>query len=242
MTQPLLNQSGIDEATMRGAFASTYPFIPWDRRFSCEDWAHKARLFEGTWAAATATERARCCGIIFGQCASDNVAQRTVDAIRGTPGRKRQRAPEPVSAWAPAECAPVALSELSGDAEAMTAQLMAVLPDLGGSVGADCHRESVRSALSIIIWVMLAKGQAVTYQSLGGLLVDPQELSRMAETLPHGAVRSAALALIWGYDQPGTGEFDAAKFNAVIGAVTGRVTAMAMALRAACPARHAPEA
>jgi hypothetical protein len=26
-------------------------------------------------------ERKRCCSIIFGQCSSDNVAQRTVDAI-----------------------------------------------------------------------------------------------------------------------------------------------------------------
>lgn len=28
-------------------------------------------------------ERERCCQIVFGQCGSDNVAQRTVDAIRG---------------------------------------------------------------------------------------------------------------------------------------------------------------
>jgi hypothetical protein len=33
--------------------------------------------------AAVAAERERCCGIVFGQCDSDNVAQRTVDAIRG---------------------------------------------------------------------------------------------------------------------------------------------------------------
>ena len=31
---------------------------------------------------ALAKERERCIGIIYGQCGSDNVAQRTVDAIR----------------------------------------------------------------------------------------------------------------------------------------------------------------
>jgi hypothetical protein len=30
---------------------------------------------------AKEAERKRCCSIIFGQCSSDNVAQRTVDAI-----------------------------------------------------------------------------------------------------------------------------------------------------------------
>ena len=33
-------------------------------------------------AEAVLAERDRCCAIIFGQCGSDNVAQRTVDAIR----------------------------------------------------------------------------------------------------------------------------------------------------------------
>lgn len=28
-------------------------------------------------------EQERCCGLVFGHCGSDNVAQRTVDAIRG---------------------------------------------------------------------------------------------------------------------------------------------------------------
>lgn len=28
-------------------------------------------------------ERERCCTIVYAQCSSDNVAQRTVDAIRG---------------------------------------------------------------------------------------------------------------------------------------------------------------
>jgi hypothetical protein len=30
-----------------------------------------------------AKEQDRCCAIVFSQCESDNVAQRTVDAIRG---------------------------------------------------------------------------------------------------------------------------------------------------------------
>jgi len=30
-----------------------------------------------------AKEQERCCSIVFAQCESDNVAQRTVDAIRG---------------------------------------------------------------------------------------------------------------------------------------------------------------
>jgi hypothetical protein len=32
--------------------------------------------------AAIAAEREACCSIVYGQCGSDNVAQRTVDAIR----------------------------------------------------------------------------------------------------------------------------------------------------------------
>ena len=31
-----------------------------------------------------AAERERCCSIVFGMCESDNVAQRTVDAIRAS--------------------------------------------------------------------------------------------------------------------------------------------------------------
>lgn len=34
-------------------------------------------------AKATQQEQDRCCAIVFGQCESDNVAQRTVNAIRG---------------------------------------------------------------------------------------------------------------------------------------------------------------
>ena len=32
--------------------------------------------------AAVTAEREACCKIVYGQCESDNVAQRTVDAIR----------------------------------------------------------------------------------------------------------------------------------------------------------------
>ena len=34
-------------------------------------------------AKVTQQEQDRCCSIVFGQCESDNVAQRTVNAIRG---------------------------------------------------------------------------------------------------------------------------------------------------------------
>jgi hypothetical protein len=42
-------------------------------------------------SAAVAAERERCCGIVYGQCDSDNVAQRTVDAIRGVRRSAKQR-------------------------------------------------------------------------------------------------------------------------------------------------------
>jgi len=41
-------------------------------------------------AAARADEREACCVIVYGLCESDNVAQRTVDAIRA----KGQQTPE----------------------------------------------------------------------------------------------------------------------------------------------------
>jgi hypothetical protein len=43
------------------------------------------RLMDGVIGAvmdAVAAEREACCRIVYGQCESDNVAQRTVDAIR----------------------------------------------------------------------------------------------------------------------------------------------------------------
>jgi hypothetical protein len=49
------------------------------------EYADGDRGFEPLWAFANlvaAAERERCIGIIHGQCGSDNVAQRTVDAIR----------------------------------------------------------------------------------------------------------------------------------------------------------------
>lgn len=41
------------------------------------------RFFHLAFAAGAKAEQDRCCGIIFGMAGSDNVAQRTVDAIRG---------------------------------------------------------------------------------------------------------------------------------------------------------------
>jgi len=39
--------------------------------------------FEYLAKLVAAKEQDRCCAIVFSQCESDNVAQRTVDAIRG---------------------------------------------------------------------------------------------------------------------------------------------------------------
>jgi hypothetical protein len=39
-------------------------------------------LMAAAWGAGTTAERERCIAIVFGQCGSDNVAQRTVDAVR----------------------------------------------------------------------------------------------------------------------------------------------------------------
>ena len=44
-----------------------------------DNFARFAALVE---AAARADEREACCVIVYGQCESDNVAQRTVDKIR----------------------------------------------------------------------------------------------------------------------------------------------------------------
>lgn len=41
------------------------------------------RFFQAAYAAGAKAEQDRCCGIVFGMAGSDNVAQRTVDAIRG---------------------------------------------------------------------------------------------------------------------------------------------------------------
>lgn len=76
-------------AAMRAAFEQRYPQIPWIARNSRDDWRILSENFEHAWFAAVHAERERCCGIVFGQCESDNVAQRTVDAIRGVQRRTR---------------------------------------------------------------------------------------------------------------------------------------------------------
>jgi hypothetical protein len=53
-------------------------------------WAHNGtqpslvgeEMLERFAALVAAAEREACCKIVYGQCESDNVAQRTVDAIR----------------------------------------------------------------------------------------------------------------------------------------------------------------
>ncbi len=48
------------------------------------DWHKRITAFANLVAAkAIQKEQDRCCAIVFGQCESDNVAQRTVNAIRG---------------------------------------------------------------------------------------------------------------------------------------------------------------
>lgn len=42
---------------------------------------------EAAWRLATEAERERCCSIVYGQCSSDNVAERTVRAIRNNPNK-----------------------------------------------------------------------------------------------------------------------------------------------------------
>jgi hypothetical protein len=41
------------------------------------------RFFHAAYAAGAKAEQDRCCKIVYGMAGSDNVAQRTVDAIRG---------------------------------------------------------------------------------------------------------------------------------------------------------------
>ena len=41
------------------------------------------KMFEAGWGMAVQAERDRCCSIVYGMAESDNVAQRTVEAIRG---------------------------------------------------------------------------------------------------------------------------------------------------------------
>lgn len=51
-------------------------------RHSSGAWVGVADRIENFYNLAVAHEQNRCIGIIYGQCGSDNVAQRTVDAIR----------------------------------------------------------------------------------------------------------------------------------------------------------------
>lgn len=78
-------------AAMRAAFEQLYPQIPWDARNSREDWRETSAAFKHTWLAATRVERERCCDFVRGMCSSGDVAQRTVDAIRGVELRARVR-------------------------------------------------------------------------------------------------------------------------------------------------------
>lgn len=80
---------------MRAAFEQLYPQIPWDARNSREDWREASAAFKHTWLAATRVERERCCDFVRGMCSSGDVAQRTVDAIRGVRPRVRSAEPGP---------------------------------------------------------------------------------------------------------------------------------------------------
>lgn len=51
--------------------------------YTAEQMRARDAQWEARLVAAVKAERDRCCSIIMGQCGSDNVAQRTVDAIRG---------------------------------------------------------------------------------------------------------------------------------------------------------------
>jgi hypothetical protein len=46
-------------------------------------WPFDFEFLERFAKLVAAKEQDRCCAIVFAQCESDNVAQRTVDAIRG---------------------------------------------------------------------------------------------------------------------------------------------------------------
>lgn len=58
----------------------------WDKMpHTPDDYRREIRALRercAAYAAAVEAEREACCKIVYGQCESDNVAQRTVDAIR----------------------------------------------------------------------------------------------------------------------------------------------------------------
>lgn len=59
--------------------------LDWHRGWTlCDEEPNRFETFAHLVAAkVTQQEQDRCCAIVFGQCESDNVAQRTVNAIRG---------------------------------------------------------------------------------------------------------------------------------------------------------------
>ena len=54
-----------------------------ERIFEFSQYKYLERFVNLVAAKVTQQEQERCCAIVFGQCESDNVAQRTVNAIRG---------------------------------------------------------------------------------------------------------------------------------------------------------------
>lgn len=69
-----------DDIIRMGQQADDYANCKWDTETPAQDWKqYRDERFANLVAAA---EQIRCIGIIHGQCGSDNVAQRTVDAIR----------------------------------------------------------------------------------------------------------------------------------------------------------------
>ena len=71
-----------DEIIEMAREAGFEDFVRWSERYPHEvqRWIERMTAFAKLVAAK---EQDRCCAIVFAQCESDNVAQRTVDAIRG---------------------------------------------------------------------------------------------------------------------------------------------------------------
>lgn len=83
----------------REAFENLYPAIPWEARYSRDDWAEKTKIMETAWSAATKTERDRCCWIVYEQCESDTEAQRAINAIWGSPQSEEKEEGPPLGFW-----------------------------------------------------------------------------------------------------------------------------------------------
>jgi len=71
-----------DEIIEMAEQAGFEDFVRWFERYPPEvqRWVERMEVFAKLVAAK---EQDRCCSIVFAQCGSDNVAQRTVDVIRG---------------------------------------------------------------------------------------------------------------------------------------------------------------